>query len=95
MLISELIARLHLADPDATVLYLPLYRDASESGVVNDVFLPASMWIRGHDNSQGSEFYLYRPRDPGSEEHAEGITFSDIKVVVLDEDLENLHNYGL
>ena len=64
MLISELIARLHLADPDATVLYLPLYRDASESGVVNDVFLPASMWIRGHDNSPGCEFDFYRPRDP-------------------------------
>jgi hypothetical protein len=31
----------------------------------------------------------------GGEEQAKGITFSEIEVVVLGEDLENHHKYGL
>jgi hypothetical protein len=94
MTVAELIERLRLADPNATVMFLPSGADEDELEDVSAVAAFGPHWTRerGVDKGRPYEFiYAGQPRR-GFREECENVVYDALAVVVLSVDDEFLRS---
>ncbi len=66
MRVRDLLSRLHAADPNAIVLWLPPWADASEADEICDVVLVAEPWAcECHPTTDGQVSLSYYPAGHG------------------------------
>ena len=62
MRVRELLTRLSPLDPDAVVLYLDEYADASDAVEIKEVVVPGESWTcERHESSDGRFEEVYHP----------------------------------
>jgi hypothetical protein len=94
MRVRELLARLSPLDPEAVVLYLDEYADASDASEIREIVVPGERWtFERHEIPDGRFEEVHHPTAHGLSVGWDAATDTrwEEAVVVLSTGLTNLH----